>query len=211
MNDLIISLAFPGRENYPEIQKGLIKSIEEHWDGDAWINPDIPYTPHAEVPYKFKYDLIEAALQKGYRRIWWFDSTIRLKQNPFPLFFQTRSGIVAFNNEGHPLWKYISDQAALNMNLSESWIKEIPQCWGGATGWDFNDERCEWIFRKLEEQIRLGSFADGDSKRDGFVAARHDQSVLSGLLYLYCIDLLPYGLIAAPKDITENTYLIYGD
>src|SRR5688572_18961191 len=125
MNDLIISLAFDGREKYTEIQNGLTASLQDRWDGDIWINPDVPYTPHSEVPYKFKYDLIEAALQKGYRRIWWLDSTIRLKQNPSPLFFQTHSGIVAFNNEGHPLWKYISDQAMLNLTLKEAWIKNI--------------------------------------------------------------------------------------
>lgn len=213
MNDLIISLAFKGREDYPEIQKGLLRSMEEHWRGDAWINieSDFPVTAHSDVPYKFKYDLIERALQKGYKRIWWLDSTMRLNGDISRLFLEAHAGIVAFENVGHPLYKYISDQAALNMNIGEGWIRQIPQCWGGATGWDFQNPKCEWIFRKLQEQIRLGSFLDGESTREGFIAHRHDQATLSGLLYMNFVELFPYGIIAAPKHSTYNTLILYGD
>jgi hypothetical protein len=56
-------------------------------------------------------------------------------------------------------------------------------------------------------------FKDGESKRPGFVAHRHDQAVLSVLLYDFGIDLLPYGLVVHPELLPEhsNAYLQLGN
>lgn len=210
MNQLIISLAFAGREDYPTLQKKLIESIENNWMGDVWMNPDLPFTPHASIPYAFKYDLIQAAIDRGYTKIWWMDSTMRLNKDISVLLEESDSGLVAFDNLGHPLYKYISDAAVANLPPVEN-LSEIKQIWGGVTGWNFEKPNILKLFTELQIQIEKGSFNEGGSTRGGFVAHRHDQAVLSLLAYRYGIELLPYGVIALHKDVTEKTYIKYGD
>lgn len=213
MKDLIISLAVDGRESYSNFVLGLEKSITDfNWQGDVRIYKEFPdyCTPHSEVPYQFKYDLVKKALFDGYSRIWWLDSTMRLNGNISDLFLMT-DGVVLFDNIGHPLYKYISDAAVDNIGIPKNKLKEVKQTWGGAIGLDFNTKKAEFFFGEILQQIRLGSFLESNSDRDGFVAHRHDQAVLSGLAYMNDIKLLPYGVIASKKDATEKTLIIYGE
>lgn len=212
MKDLIISLAVDGRECYSDFVTGLEKSIVDfNWQGDVRIYKEFPKwcTPHLEVPYKFKYDLINEAIDDGYKKIWWLDSTMRLGGDINNLWGMA-DGVVLFDNIGHPLYKYISDKAVSNLGISES-LENILQTWGGAVGFDFNTKVAETFFANISQQIELGSFVEGKSDREGFISHRHDQAVLSGLAYLNGVNLLPYGVIAAKKDATSETIIIYGD
>ena len=67
MKPLIISLAIAGRENYPLIQKGLVVTLKVAGDCDHWILSSYPegITSHKDVPYLFKFDLIQKALDEG--------------------------------------------------------------------------------------------------------------------------------------------------
>jgi hypothetical protein len=215
MSDLIISIAVDGRDKYSEIVKGLEQSINKsNWQGDVRIYKEFPAwcMPHDEIPYKFKYDLIHTAMMDGYEKIFWLDSTIRLlpDKNIHDLFKYVRYGLVAFHNLGHETYKYITDKAVENLEC-ESYLMQVKNTWGGAIGFDFTNKIPTYIFYEMLRQANAGSFDNGISKREGFVAARHDQSVLAVLLHKYEIELLPYGMIASKNDITSNSYLQYGD
>lgn len=216
MKDLIISLGVDGREKYSELSKGLINSVKNIYNGKNFINfnffPDV--TLHTEIPYKFKFDLMYLAREQGVERVFWLDSTMRIKKNIFELFDQTNSGVVAFNNEGHPLDNYISDEAVLNLIKygildNEKCIKGMRQIWGGAIGFDFTKTIADFVFRAILDNTE--SFKEGTSQRAGFIAHRHDQAVISVILDFYRVKLFPYGVIASKKDVTENTYIQYGD
>jgi hypothetical protein len=97
------------------------------------------------------------------------------------------------------------------INLDDENLKTIKQIWGGAMGFNFNNGFVETLFVRILNQIKLGSFNDGGSTREGFVAHRHDQAVLSALAYKDGLQLFPYGVIAAKNDINEKTYIVYGD
>lgn len=206
----LITLAIDGREKYTEKLSGLEASLQ-HWPYDTRIYKSYPdyCTPHGVIPYKFKFDLIQQARNDGYNRIVWLDSSLRLLQDPIALFGE--EGVFMFDNLGHPLWKYISDRALQNLALTESQLKHIPQTWGGALGFDFTRDKAGEIFAEIVRQSTMGSFEEGRSKRQGFVSHRHDQSVISGVLWKAGYKLLPYGLIAAKSDVTEKTYIQYGD
>jgi hypothetical protein len=212
MKDLIISLAVDGRERYSQKVKGLEKSLV-HWHGDVRIFKEFPEwcTKHEENPYAFKYDLIQDAYNDGYRRIFWLDSSMRLLpgKNISHLLDKAPNGVVAFDNIGHPLYKYINDTAIINLRAEN--IESVKQTWGGAVFYDLSNEDCKWVFRSMQLQMAMGSFKDDNTKREGFVAHRHDQAILSYILHERGIELYPYGVIAAKQHITKDTYLQYAD
>lgn len=218
MKDLIISLAADGRERYSQKVLKLEESIKDNWKGDVRIYKSFPSwcTLHSMVPYKFKYDLIERAKDEGYKRIYWLDSTMRLikGKNIVHLLDQSKHGIVAFDNLGHPLKNYINDTAIKNLNISE--LDGVKQTWGGCVFWDFSKEMARLLFNSVMMQAMIGSFNEDDTAtitldRDEFIAHRHDQAVLSWLFHSAGIPLLDYGIIAAKKDVTDKTYIQYGD
>lgn len=206
----LISLAINGREDYVAKSAGLEQSLK-NWPYDVRLYRSYPdyCTPNDVIPYKFKYDLIDQARRDGYNRIVWLDSSIRILQDPTALFGE--EGVFAFDNIGHPLWKYISDRARINLDISEGQLKTIPQTWGGAIGFDFTRDKAGEIFAEIMRQSTMGSFETSGSKRVGFISHRHDQAVNSVVLWKNYYKLLPYGTIAAKADVTEKTYLRYGD
>lgn len=215
---VLISLAVDGRERYTEKSVNLEKSIATHWRYDVRLYKAYPpyCTPNDVIPYKFKYDLIRKAREDGYNRVAWLDSSIRLAAADLLDLFND-SGIIAFDNLGHPLYKYISDKAVKNLGINEGQLKLIPQTWGGAIGFDFTkDKACE-IFEEICAHSLNGSFETSGSVRKEFVAHRHDQAVMSVLFWKHGIRLLPYGNIVSaehskePFEYGEDFKLVYGD
>lgn len=212
MKDCLVSFSSVGRENYNEKLLRLLDSALFHWKGDYIIHsPDhelreykgiqinkgypINSFTHKDMPYQFKIALIQQARDMGYERIVWLDSSMIIKRDIRELFGET--GIGVFENIGHPLYKYISDKAVDLLGLTEPELKEIPQIWGGALFFDFTKPNVNEVFERIVEFSENGSFKDGLSTRDGFIAHRHDQAVISALAHNKC-DLHPYGKIVCP-------------
>lgn len=245
MKDVIVSLSSKGRENYNGQLLRLIDSVKQHWPGDmlvyspdhwleeykgvkinrGWPQPKgLKNYTHSEMPYQFKTSMIQLALEMGYERIIWLDSSMQLKKDLTPLF-DNDTGITTFENLGHPTWKYLS-QAAEDL-LKKTFhlpspdiaphfdhVKDIPQIWGGAFALDFTRTvfNVRNAFGYLKEFSTSGVFKDGPGRWPGFVAHRHDQSVMSVLFYKHCT-MLPYGnILCPPHDITgeygTDPYLI---
>jgi len=237
MKDVIVSFATKGRENYHLQLLRLIDSCKEHWTGDLliyspdhdlWIYRDVPIHhswpdpvgiqsfTHADMPYQFKTALIQKAIELGYERIIWLDSSMQLKKDLTQLLNDSEHGIITFHNLGHPTWKYLSDKAEQilkevgyfgnGLKNSEGdlpCLEDIEQIWGGAFMLDFTKLYPSRFFDDLKEFSTNGSFKDGSSKRPGFVAHRHDQSVMSVLLTEYPNQMLPYGqILCRPHDTT---------
>lgn len=216
MKDLIISLAVNGRERYEDKVKGLEQTIiDANWHGEVRIYKEFPEwcTPHSKIPYRFKYDLIVRAIKDSYARIFWVDSSIRLikGKNISELLYNSDKGIVAFHNLGFALEHWINDTAVKNLGVTYEEVKNIGHAWGGVHFWDFTKEIPTIILNEMIEQSKIGSFDNSGSIRKDFSASRNDQSVISVLLHKRNVPLLPYGVIAAKKDITENTYIQYAD
>lgn len=224
MKDCLVSFSSKGREDY---NKGLLRLIDtaaEHWKGDVLVySPDhelseyrgvkihkgwpepvsISSFKHEEMPYQFKIALIQQARELGYERIVWLDSSMVIKKDITPLFCS--SGIGVFHNLGHPLYKYISDDAVRLLGISDIKLQKIEQIWGGALFFDFTKENACDVFDRMMWHSTDGSFREGISARDGFVAHRHDQAVMSVLVHDKC-DMYPYGKIKCPPHDTNGEY-----
>lgn len=224
--DVICSFASKGREPYDRMLLRLIDSCIEHWHGDmlvyspdhelqeyrgvtinkGWPQPKgIKSYTHQEMPYQFKTAMIQLALEQGYERIIWLDSSMIIKKDLTPLF-DGPFGLTFFHNLGHDTWKYLSDEAQNLLQVSTSDLHTIQQVWGGAFAIDFTHSTAEEFFDELKSFSVNGSFKNGGSKRDGFVAHRHDQSVMSVLLDYTYFTMLPYGNILCPPHDTDGTY-----
>lgn len=213
MKTLLISYASKGREDY---HKGLLRLIDSALLFDLDIraySPDMAMdsykgvpilrdsvTPHSEVPYKFKFELIQKAVNDGYKRIVWLDSSLIIKRDLNDLL--NGEGF-CFHNLGHPLYKYISDKAQSNLWLSDSDLLETPQIWGGAFGLNFNFDIAHKLLDAIIKQAEIGSFNEGTSNRQGFVAHRHDQAVMSVLFKRYGIKMYDYGFITTASHCFE--------
>lgn len=238
MKDVIVSFASKGREPYDKYLLRLIDSCIEHWKGDllvyspdheldqyrgvtihkGWPNPKgVRSFTHAEMPYQFKTAMIQLAMEKGYNRVIWLDSSMQLRKDLTPLFENSPTGIFCFENLGHPTWRYLADHAYMELarngyfgpNPEFSDLERIPQIWGGAFGLDLTKTSAWNFFSELLRYSTNGTFKDGASSTPGFVAHRHDQSVMSVLMHdtwgTGC-NMYPYGQILCPPHDRTGEY-----
>lgn len=227
MKDCLVSFSSKGRDDYNRSLLRLIDSVKLHWKGDTLVySPDhwleeyqgikihkgwpqpkgVKSFIHSEMPYQFKTAMIQLALEQRYERIIWLDSSMQLKKDLTPLF-DSKTGITTFHNLGHDTWKYLSASAEsmLQSYLIDKDLFSIPQIWGGAFALDFRKEGTKDFFERLKFFSVNGSFLDSGSGRPGFITHRHDQSVMSVLLYGKC-DMLPYGQILCPPHDSTGEY-----
>lgn len=231
MKDVIVSFSSKGRDDYNRSLLRLIDSCLEHWKGDLLIySPDhelseyrgvtihkgypqpkgLKSYTHSEMPYQFKTCMIQLALEQGYERIIWLDSSMQLKKDLTPLFGKDsgiKEGLTTFENLGHPTWKYLNDNATrlLTNDYCMDDVYAIPQIWGGAFMLNFRNNWTKEFFKTLKKYSVNGSFLDGPSARLDFIAHRHDQSVMSVLAFNRC-KMLPYGQILCPPHDRTGEY-----
>ncbi len=215
---VLVSVASQGRENYNKAQLSLIQSAVGKWDGDwmVWsvdgyvdeyrgvpIRKGWPMTAkhgiawqHKDMPYQFKPFAVLAAYEAGYSQVLWCDSTIHLMQTPDWSLAQAH-GIAAWDNEGHPLDKWMSDYAAAMIGIDPRGVQQIMAC---CIMFDFTHPKTLQVLEDWLEGSLNNSFhhSTNGSRREGFVTDRHDQSYLSGLMHKHGIPVQPYGMLAYP-------------
>ena len=230
MKPCIVSFSSMGRENYNAAMLRLISTTKESgFDCDFILHQFDGYVPdykgveinqgkslnypqpkrffcpnHQEMPYMFKLAMIQLAREKGYEQIIWCDSTICVVNPPIDLLeYAKEHGVCAFDNLGHPLSHYISDVALEHLFLKETDLPNIPQIMACVILFDFTNPVTDKIFDEWLKLAKDGqSFANLGSKRPDFKSHRHDQAVLSGILWKNQIPLRAYGdLVYQPHDI----------
>jgi len=231
MGEVIVSLSSTGRENYNEAQLGLIRSINRnarHYDThlrsvDGYVDVyeqrqillgDWPETKqwgkswsHHNMPYQFKPFMVAEALELGYRKIIWCDSTIRVHQNPNPLWaLAAEHGIVAWDNEGHPLEKYIPDHQLDYLGIDSA--KGMYQIMACCIVFDFDHPKTMPIFEKWIQGAKENCFHHNESKNPHYVSSRHDQALLSALMNINGIPVQPYGGLAYRHYLPVEPYFI---
>ncbi len=238
MKEVLVSVASQGRENYNAAQLNLIRSSlntnnGRNWYGDYLIRSVDGYVDeylgvkitkgwpetkefgvawqHKDMPYQFKPYAVWEAFEKGYQRVLWCDSTMRIMKNPEPLWEKcNQRGILAWDNEGHPLKHWISDYAVQKTGLQDMEAKQIMAC---CIMFDFSNPITETIVRQWIEGSRNNSFhhSTNGSNRPDFKTDRHDQSYLSALLSVHGIEVEPYGELAYPHYTPiKPTFLNWG-
>lgn len=215
---VIVSMASLGREQYNEAQLNLIKScVNAGWDGDYMMRSldgycdnylGVPITlgswpvtqkhgvswGHDQMAYQFKPFAILEALEAGYRKVLWMDSTCRMIANPEPLWdIVSKRGILAWDNLGHPVLPYTTDTAMRNLGQTPESLQGVRQIMACCMLFDFDAPLAEQIFYRWVESSLDNSFHPDDTNRPGFIASRHDQVTMSILLNMFGRPLSEYG------------------
>ena len=231
MGKVIVSLSSTGRENYNEAQLGLIRSINRvasHYDThlrsvDGYVDEylgfkiktgDWPETKqwgrswnHQNMPYQFKPYMVAEALEMGYKQIIWCDSTIRLMKSPDPLWeLAGQHGIVAWDNEGHPLEKYIPDHQLNYLGIDSA--KGMYQIMACCIMFDFNHPKTRGVFERWIDGAKNNCFHHNESKNPHYISSRHDQALLSALMNIHNIPVQPYGGLAYRHFLPAEPYFI---
>jgi hypothetical protein len=215
---IIVSVASLGREDYREAQMNMIKScVSAAWDGDYMLRCVDGYCDQylgvsitlgswpitkkygvswqsRDMPYQFKPFAIQEALEAGYKKILWMDSTCRMLKNPKLLFdIAAERGVVAWNNAGFPVVEWTSDTALRNMGETVESLQGVRQIMACCILFDFNVPATEHIFHRWIQASGDNTFREDGTDRPGFRGNRHDQSALSIILHQFNIHLLEYG------------------
>jgi hypothetical protein len=230
---IITCATHSGRENYYAKIPGLIDSVKTvGLDADIIVySPDaagsysgVIYTasyppespPHEAVPYGFKPYAFAQAIKDGYEQIIWMDSSVRLIRHPKKLLdYAGTNGFAVWDNLGHPLSRWIADSTANQLKIRPEELAICPQIMACVIVADVTHEHTQYILKEWIEYSKDGiSFQGaGGSTRPEHCGHRHDQSVLSYLLWKNNIEFLPYGgLNYAPHHLTgeHETYFVNG-
>jgi hypothetical protein len=208
---LLISFASKGREDYNKAQRRNIDCAKRNFECDFLyysldssilehngieIHSGLPTEcpSHQDVPYGFKPYLFREAYLLGYRQIMWLDSTMMVLRDLTPIFdMMKKNGVVAFHNEGHPLYKWISQKAIANTGVSLSKVTyQIMAC---ALGFDLSHPMGKKVFKEWLALSRDGESFQNNPCLNPNYHHRHDQACLSALLWKIPFKLLPYGYL----------------
>lgn len=235
MSKVLVSVASKGREDYNKAQLNLINSAvksshwQQHWHWNFLIRSVDGYVDeykgvkielgswpvtekygvswqHADMPYQFKPFAVQEALERGYRQILWCDSTIRIFKNPEPLWDKCKEhGILAWNNEGHPLKDWISDYAIGWAGVDVTDMKQIMAC---CIMFDFDHPKTRIVFDEWIEGAVNNCFYFDESTNPDYKGSRHDQALLSALMQKHGIEIQPYGELAYPHYTPIDPYFV---
>lgn len=191
----VVSFA-DGTGSYQKKMLRLEQSLKGNFDGDflGFTSYDqIVCEPHSVIPYKFKPYAIQKAIDLGYELILWADSPVYAKHSIEPMFDHIdKHGYLFFDNIGFSLGDYTNDNTLdyFEITREESWkVKMIMACVMGIT------KRATFFkeYISVADSLYLGEWDNDDltESQDRRVKGhRHDQSVMSAILYKKGLEIL---------------------
>jgi hypothetical protein len=165
----------------------LIRSLQETgYNGRIMASTILPEgsETHQQNPYAFKVKAIEEALDAGYTKIVWMDSSIYCVQDPNSIFDKLEKQGYYFVKNGYNVCEETNDFCLDWFGVSRDKAVSIPQIASGFWGLDFEKALSWKIFNKWKESCKEGCFKgsrshDNQSEDPRFLWHRQDQSALS--------------------------------
>jgi hypothetical protein len=205
---------------YPKGTARLVRSLQEGgYEGAIMANIQIPHgcTSHQENPYAFKVVAIEKALQAGYTKIFWMDSSIYCQLNPNHIFEIVNEHGYYFVKNGYSIGQETNDFCLKWFGVSRDKAMEMPQIASGFFGLDMEREICKEIFNKWRDACNAGCFKGSrthskeDSKDPRFLWHRQDQSALSLAIAPYNLKLDDFGpIVTYNRNQLDSLYICNG-
>ncbi len=203
----LISYSSIGRENYNRHLMHLLDSAEnkleptgymiyspdhhlEVYNGIKINKPPVDCPDHKKIPYGFKPFMFLEAFKKGFEYVIWCDSTVMVHAKTKAFEHAKKHKVGAWHNLGHDLDNYVNDTAIKGMGMELNNTPQIMACVivFHVSGMDILQRW--WQAREY--------FKEDETNHTEFVAHRHDQAILSWILYEEGIPLIPYGTLCYP-------------
>lgn len=208
MIDCIINVGYG--HWYPRGSKRLANSLVHHgfpgavkvWAGE--LPPDSP--THRESPYAMKVYAFKWAIEQGYQRILWLDSSIWCRKYPeVHMAAMARDGYYLLGNGDWKCDQWTNDACLEYFGLSRDEAREIPMLSSGVLGLDFSTETGREFFDQWEKSMLAGAFkgswtaTPSEGSGDRYRGHRHDQSCESIIAHRL-------GMIPHPEETFDAYY-----
>lgn len=163
-----------------------LASFQQSWDFQGWINQLPPNSPtHKEVPYAFKAYAFKWALEQGYKRALWLDSSVFPNKNPELMFDKIKDTgyLVLLNGWDNAVWS--TDDQLKYYGFTREQAKAVKHPMATIMGMDFTNPIGRKIYDKFLQAAVDKMFCGPWGNRNGEVSrdrnvlgSRHDQTCL---------------------------------
>jgi len=178
-------------ESYAEWQQIMVNSINKYGEGIpvlAWRGQLPKGSPlHGGMPYAFKAYAIKEALDQGFKKILWLDTSMYMINywgdfwdelgKRGALFWECDTGATGF---------WCGDSAMNLLGKTREELFNIPLMQGGVFAFDFSDAKARKIWEFYWHHVHSGALLGLWRKEHGFVSKdsrvhghRHDMPILS--------------------------------
>lgn len=188
-------ISFANKKNrYVQNLARLSESLRNNFVGDflGFIGEEsCGAQPHLENPYNFKIHCIQKAIDRGYEKILWLDSSCFAIKNVQPIFSEIEKNTFIFQDSGHWLGSYSTDACLEYHGITRDEAMEVRMIGNaGFLGFDFMNGLAREFFdrwkKTMEKGLFLGKWNNDDkscSLDERCLGARHDMSNSSALVY----------------------------
>jgi len=163
----------------------------QNWDFKGWINEYPPGSPtHQENPYAFKAYAFKWAVDNGYKRALWLDSSVVPNKNPEPLFKKISENgyLILLNGWTNAVWS--TETQLKYYGFTREQAKNVPHPIGGIIGMDFTNPIGKNMYDKFIQAADAGIFRGSWTNKKHEVSedptvlgSRHDQTCLGFIAY----------------------------
>ena len=198
--DCIVNVGFGGW--HPKGSFRLRRSLIEHgFEGEikTWTDclpPNSP--PHEHTPYGMKVAAIEWAINEGFTRIMWLDSSVWAIRYPkVHMDAIARDGYYILGNGDWRCDQWTNDNCLLHFGLTREEAGEIPMISAGILGLSMDNPIAHEFFHTWKAAMLAGAFrgswtqAPGEGSGDRYRGHRHDQSCASIIAHRLGMKLHP--------------------
>jgi len=171
----------------------LSNSLRDNFDGEflSFIGESSCGAPfHSENPYAFKIHCISKAIDAGYDKILWLDTSAYAVANTQPIFDIIEKNGFFFQEAGHMLGTWSNDKLLNYFEITRDEAINIPMVQGGFIGLDVSSKKGREIFDRLvwamDEDVFKGAWHNNDkteSQDERCKGHRHEMSALSAIIH----------------------------
>lgn len=211
--------------NYVKGLARLSESLRNNFDGDfiGFIGEaSIGAPPHSENPYAFKIYAFQKAIEAGYEKILWVDSSCFAVANVQPVFDEIERDGFIFQEAGQMLGKWTNDKTLAYFGITRDEAMDMRMVGNaGFFGLNMNNPTAKTFFDAWLIAMEYGLFKgtwnnseNTESLDERCEGHRHDMSVSSCLVNILGLSgLMKKGnewlQYAGPYDKTLNDTIIF--
>lgn len=152
---------------YPKLMKMFSENLKKQNHSDfilrigSWPNIKNGCLEHSHIPYGFKACAFLEAIELGYKKIIWLDSSVEIVQSIQPLLKYLDHAPIFFRESKYPFKPLITDRLKQELGLSEAELEQFNHIASGILGINAeNPQVLELIHKWHDLQSKLTFFHD---------------------------------------------------
>lgn len=216
-----------GKNYLPMLDRLIVSIHKTHPNSKLFIYRDqLPRNskPHKDSMYGFKIHAIQEAVDAGYKKIVWLDSSCILVNDIRRVFQHCKTHGIVASNDANFVWTNCNDAALRHFGITREQAKQIGLHFAAGSYYvlDFDIPLCREVFETWKESERLGLFGKSTDRWEdsgGPSGHRHDETCFGLSLWKHnldyctgeesgycCCEYLPSDIPACPELIVTKRH-----